>query len=160
MNQTLNQKRRVLLKGTFAAGATGLAISAGLLTPKAVLAAWPKAAFEAKDTNAALTASLGSSAATESSDIKLKAPDIAENGAVVPVTVTSSIANTESISILVAGNGTPLAATFNLGATTKGVVSTRIKMGKTSDVTAVVKAGGKLYSTSKNVKVTIGGCGG
>ncbi|MFV2005028.1 MAG: thiosulfate oxidation carrier protein SoxY [Gammaproteobacteria bacterium] len=156
----MNHNRRVLLKGTFAAGATGIAISAGLLTPKTVLAAWPKAAFEAKDANAALEASLGSSSTTESSDIKLKAPDIAENGAVVPVTVTSSIANTESISIVVAKNAMPLAATFNLGATTKGVISTRIKMGKTSDVTAVVKAGGKLYSTSKNVKVTIGGCGG
>jgi sulfur-oxidizing protein SoxY len=156
----MNQNRRVLLKGTLAAGATGIAISAGLLTPKAVLAAWPKAAFEAKDSNAALEASLGSSSTTESADIKLKAPDIAENGAVVPVTVTSSIANTEAISIVVAENATPLAATFNLGATTNGFVSTRIKMGKTSDVTAVVKAGGKLYSTSKNVKVTIGGCGG
>jgi sulfur-oxidizing protein SoxY len=156
----MNHNRRVLLKGTFAAGATGIAISAGLLTPKTVLAAWPKAAFEAKDANAALEASLGSSSTTESSDIKLKAPDIAENGAVVPVTVTSSIANTESISIVVAKNAMPLAATFNLGANTKGVISTRIKMGKTSDVTAVVKAGGKLYSTSKNVKVTIGGCGG
>mgnify|MGYP001812595674 FL=1 len=156
----MNQNRRVLLKGTFAAGATGLAISAGLLTPKAVLAAWPKAAFEAKDANAALEASMGSSSTTESGDIKLKAPDIAENGAVVPVTVTSGIDGTEQISIVVAGNQTPLAATFNLGATTSGFVSTRIKMGKTSDVTAVVKAGGKLYSTSKNVKVTIGGCGG
>jgi len=156
----MNQNRRVLLKGTFAAGATGIAISAGLLTPKAALAAWPKAAFEATDTNAALEASLGSSSTTKSSDIKLKAPDIAENGAVVPITVTSKIANTEAISIVVAENGTPLAATFNLGANTKGFVSTRIKMGKTSDVTAVVKAGGKLYSTSKNVKVTIGGCGG
>ena len=123
-------------------------------------AAWPKAAFEAKDSKAALEASLGSSSTTESADIKLKAPDIAENGAVVPVTVTSNIANTETISIVVAENATPLAATFNLGANTKGFVSTRIKMGKTSDVTAVVKAGGKLYSTSKNVKVTIGGCGG
>jgi len=156
----MNHNRRVLLKSTFAAGATGIAISAGLLTPKAVLAAWPKAAFEAKDSNAALQATYGSSSTTESSDIKLKAPDIAENGAVVPITVTSSIANTESISIVVAKNSMPLAATFNLGATTKGFVSTRIKMGKTSDVTAVVKAGGKLYSTSKNVKVTIGGCGG
>ncbi len=156
----MNQNRRVLLKGTFAAGATGIAISAGLLTPKAVLAAWPKAAFEAKDVNAALEASLGSSATTESGDIKLKAPDIAENGAVVPVTVTSKIADTESISIVVPKNAMPLAATFNLGATTKGFVSTRIKMGKTSDVIAVIKAGGKLYSTSKNVKVTIGGCGG
>ena len=156
----MNQNRRVLLKGTFAAGATGLAISAGLLTPKAVLAAWPKAAFEAKDSKAAIEASMGSSDMAESGDIKLKAPDIAENGAVVPVTVTSKIDGTEQISIVVAGNATPLAATFNLGATTSGFVSTRIKMGKTSDVTAVVKAGGKLYSTSKNVKVTIGGCGG
>lgn len=156
----MNHKRRVLLKSTFAAGATGIAISAGLLTPKAVLAAWPKAAFEAKDVNAALEASLGSSTTTKSGDIKLKAPDIAENGAVVPITVTSKIANTESISIVVPKNAMPLAATFNLGATTKGFVSTRIKMGKTSDVIAVVKAGGKLYSTSKNVKVTIGGCGG
>jgi sulfur-oxidizing protein SoxY len=156
----MNQNRRVLLKGTLAAGATGIAISAGLLTPKAALAAWPKAAFEAKDTKAALEASLGSSSTTESGDIKLKAPDIAENGAVVPITVTSNIAGTEAISVVVAENGTPLAATFNLGATTTGEVSTRIKMGKTSDVIAVVKAGGKLYSTSKNVKVTIGGCGG
>ncbi len=156
----MNVKRRLLLKSTFAAGATGIAISAGLLTPRAVLAAWPKAAFEAKDANSALQASLGSSSLTDSADIKLKAPDIAENGAVVPITVTSKIANTESISIVVANNSTPLAATFNLGSNTDGYVSTRIKMGKTSDVTAVVKAGGKLYSTSKNVKVTIGGCGG
>ena len=156
----MNQNRRILLKGTFAAGATGVAISAGLLTPKAVLAAWPKAAFEAKDSKAALEAAFGSSATSESGDIKLKAPDIAENGAVVPVTVTSNIDGTESISLVVAENGTPLGATFNLGANTQGYVSTRIKMGKTSDVTAVVKAGGKLYSTSKNVKVTIGGCGG
>ena len=156
----MNHNRRVLLKGTFAAGATGIAISAGLLTPKTVLAAWPKAAFEAKDSDAALQASLGSSNTTKSGDIKLKAPDIAENGAVVPITVTSKIANTEAISIVVSKNAMPLAATFNLGATTKGFVSTRIKMGKTSDVIAVVKAGGKLYSTSKNVKVTIGGCGG
>jgi len=156
----MNHKRRVLLKSTLAAGATGVAISAGLLTPKAVLAAWPKAAFEAKEANAALEAALGSSAATESGEIKMKAPDIAENGAVVPITVTSDIDGSESISIVVKENGTPLAASFNMGPDTAAFVSTRIKMAKTSDVTAVVKAGGKLYSASKNVKVTIGGCGG
>jgi len=102
----------------------------------------------------------GSSKTTPSKNIKLKAPDIAENGAVVPITITSNIPHTESISIVVAKNPSPLAATFNLGPTTKGYISTRIKMSKTSDVTAVIKAGGKLYSTSKNVKVTIGGCGG
>ena len=156
----MNQNRRVLLKGTLAAGATGIAISAGLLTPKAALAAWPKAAFEATDSKAAMEAALGNSSATESADIKLKAPDIAENGAVVPITVTSKIANTESISVIVAENGTPFAASFNLGATTSGFVSTRIKMGKTSNVIAVCESGGKLYSARKEVKVTIGGCGG
>jgi sulfur-oxidizing protein SoxY len=156
----MNNNRRILLKGTLAAGATGMAISAGLLTPKAVMAAWPKAAFEAKDVDGALNAALGSASTSDSSKIKLKAPDIAENGAVVPITVTSSISGTESISILVAKNASPMTATFNLGANTEGYVSTRIKMGKTSDVVAVVKAGGKLFSTKKQVKVTIGGCGG
>ena len=127
----MNHNRRTLLKGTMAASATGLAISAGLLTPKAVLAAWPKAAFEAKDVNAALAASQGSSDTSASKKIKLKAPDIAENGAVVPITVTSSISGTKSISVLVAKNAQPLTATFNLGSTTEGYISTRIKMGKT-----------------------------
>lgn len=156
----MNHNRRILLKGTLAASATGIAIGAGLLAPKTVLAAWPKAAFEATDVDAALTAAMGSSNASESAKIKLKAPDIAENGAVVPITVTSEIGGTNSISILVAENASPMTASFNLGANTEGYVSTRIKMGKTSDVVAVVKADGKLYSSKKQVKVTIGGCGG
>ncbi len=156
----MNTNRRSFLKSSVTASAIGVAVSAGLITPRAVLAAWPKAAFEATDVNGAISAALGSSNASKSGDIKLKAPDIAENGAVVPVTVTSKIAGTESISILVAKNGTPLAAKFNLASNTEGFVSTRIKMGKTSDVVAVVKAGGKLYTATKEVKVTIGGCGG
>jgi sulfur-oxidizing protein SoxY len=124
------------------------------------MAAWSKEAFESEDMNTALSASMGSSKMTESDKVKLKAPDIAENGAVVPVTVTSGIDGTSSIGIIVANNPTPLTATFNLGPTTEGYISTRIKMGKTSDVIAVVKAGGKLYSAKKEVKVTIGGCGG
>ena len=156
----MNQNRRFLLKGTLAASAAGVAISAGLLTPKAVMAAWSKDAFEAADVNAALTASMGSATHSESGDVKLKAPDIAENGAVVPITVSSSIAGVESIGILVSSNAQPLTATFNLGPNTEADVSTRIKMGKTADVIAVVKANGKLYSAKKQVKVTIGGCGG
>jgi sulfur-oxidizing protein SoxY len=124
------------------------------------MAAWPKEAFESKDLNTALSASMGSSDMTDSDKVRLKAPDIAENGAVVPVTVTSGIDGTTSIAIIVAKNATPLTATFNLGPTTEGYIATRIKMGKTSDVIAVVKAGGKLYSAKKEVKVTIGGCGG
>jgi sulfur-oxidizing protein SoxY len=149
-----------MLKGSLAAGAVGVAVGAGLLTPRAVMAAWSKEAFESEDMNTALSASMGSSKMTESDKVKLKAPDIAENGAVVPVTVTSGIDGTSSIGIIVANNPTPLTATFNLGPTTEGYISTRIKMGKTSDVIAVVKAGGKLYSAKKEVKVTIGGCGG
>jgi sulfur-oxidizing protein SoxY len=149
-----------MLKGSLAAGAVGVAVGAGLLTPRAVMAAWSKEAFESEDMNTALSASMGSSKMTDSDKVKLKAPDIAENGAVVPVTVTSGIDGTSSIGIIVANNPTPLTATFNLGPTTEGYISTRIKMGKTSDVIAVVKAGGKLYSAKKEVKVTIGGCGG
>ncbi len=156
----MNNKRRSFIKSSAAAGAFGVAVGAGLITPRAVLAAWPKAAFEAKELDSALKSAFGSSSMTESSDITLKAPEIAENGAVVPVTVTSTIPNAESISILISENPTPLAASFKLGSNTEGFVSTRVKMGKTSDVVAVVKSGDKLYSSKLLVKVTIGGCGG
>ena len=152
-------QRRTFLKGTLAASATGIAVGAGLLTPATVLAAWPKAAFDAKDVDSAVTAIVGGTPAA-SGDIKIKAPDIAENGAVVPVTVTTTIAGLESVSILASANPFPLLASFNMTAATLPYVSTRIKMGKTGNVVAVVKAGGKLYSASKEVKVTIGGCGG
>lgn len=156
----LNVKRRVLLRGTLAAGAVGAAVGAGLLQPGVVLAAWPKEAFEAKSVEEALTASLGSPQAEESEQIKVKAPDIAENGAVVPVTVSTDLADIESITVLSAENGSPMSAKFELGAGAVGFVSTRIKMAKTSDVVAVVKTGEGLFSARKSVKVTIGGCGG
>jgi len=153
--------RRTLLKRTLALSAVSVAASAGLLTPGQVLAAYPKNAFEAKDTASALSAALGSSGFEHSDGIEIKAPDIAENGSVVPVTVevSSALSNVESISILAESNGTPLVAIFNLNGS-EAFVSTRIKMGKTGDVVAVVKSGGKLYSNKKEVKVTIGGCGG
>jgi sulfur-oxidizing protein SoxY len=153
-------KRRIFLKGSLATGALGVAVSAGLITPRTTLAAWSKGAFESKDVNSALSGLFGSSDLTGSDKIKIKAPDIAENGAVVPVSVTTTIAGAKSISILTEKNQQPLTASFELGAGTEGYVSTRIKMGKTSSVIAVVKADGKLYSTGKEVKVTIGGCGG
>ena len=151
--------RRTLLKRTLAVSAVSIAASAGLLAPGQVLAAYPKAAFEAKNSASALTSALGSANYEHSDDIKIKAPDIAENGSVVPVTVQSSLANVESIAILSEANGTPLVAYFNLSGS-EAYVSTRIKMGKTGDVIAVVKSGGKLYANKKEVKVTIGGCGG
>jgi len=154
------QSRRTFLKGSLASGAVAVAVGAGLLTPQTVLAAWPKGAFEAKGVDKTMSALFGSSSTADSKDIKIKAPDIAENGAVVPVSVTTGIAGIESISILAASNPSPLTSSFNLGANAEGYVSTRIKVRKTSKVTAVVKAGGKLYAASKDVKVTIGGCGG
>ena len=156
----INMKRRTFLKGSVAAGAVSAAVGAGLLTPRMVLAAWPTAAFEAGSVDSALDALAGAHQLEGSDKISIRAPDIAENGAVVPVSVTTSIAGAESISILAEKNAAPLTASFKLGPNTEGYISTRIKMGKTSSVIAVVKAGGKLYSTGKEVKVTIGGCGG
>ena len=152
-------KRRVFLKRSAAAGAVGVAVGAGLLAPQAVLAAWPKAAFEAKKIDEAIGALMGSPGTEASDKITIKAPDIAENGAVVPVTVSTDMA-AESIAVIAEQNPSPLAAAFNMGPGAQGYVSTRIKMGKTGDVVAVVKAGGKLYANRKGVKVTIGGCGG
>jgi len=155
-----DMKRRLFLKGSVAAGAVSTAVGAGLLTPQAVLAAWPEAAFKAKAVDEAMNALLGSSDTTESTDIEVKAPDIAENGAVVPVTISTTIAGVESIAIVAAENPVPLVANFVLGEDAEGFCGTRIKMGKTSDVVAVVKTADGAFSASKNVKVTIGGCGG
>lgn len=156
----MNIKRRVFLKGSLAASTVGVAVGAGLLTPQAVIAAWNESAFQAKSIDDALTAAMGGASNSASDTIKIKAPDIAENGAVVPVSVSAEMAGVESIALLAEGNNTPLLAVFMLGAGAVPDVSTRIKMGKTSDVIAVVKAGGKMLSARKSVKVTIGGCGG
>ena len=150
--------RRILLKSTLAVSAVGVAATAGLLTPGQVLAAYPKAAFEAKDAAGALSAAVGSGSFDHSDDIKIKAPDIAENGAVVPVTVSTGM-SADSITLLADANNSPMVASFDLS-NAESFVSTRIKMGKTGNVLAVVKSGGKLFANKKEVKVTIGGCGG
>lgn len=152
-------KRRTFLQGTFAATAAGMAVGAGLLSPRAVLADWAahKGAFEAASLADAFKV-MGDAKA--SSDITVKAPDIAENGAVVPITVSSTIAGVTSISILAEKNSQPLSAIFNLGEGAEAFVSTRLKIGNTGNVVAIVKAGDKSYKAHKEVKVTIGGCGG
>ena len=155
----MNNLRRNILKGAGSAGVVGVAVMAGLLKPGMAFAAWNKAGFEAKDMAGAMGAVGGANAAA-SGDISVKAPDIAENGAVVPVEITSSIAGTDGIAIIAEKNGFPLIADFKLMNGADGYVSTRIKMGATSNVVAVVTAGGKSYKAHKEVKVTIGGCGG
>ncbi|ODU40509.1 MAG: thiosulfate oxidation carrier protein SoxY [Thiobacillus sp. SCN 63-374] len=151
--------RRNVLKGAAGAGTVAIAVAAGLLKPTQAMAAWNKSAFEAKNVGDAMKG-LGVAGPADSKEITIKAPDIAENGAVVPVEVTSSIAGTTSIAILAEKNATPLVGTYNMAGGTQGYISTRIKMGQTSLVRAVVNAGGKSYTAAKEVKVTIGGCGG
>ena len=154
----IDAKRRILLKGSLAAGAVGMAIGAGLLTPRLVLAAWPEAAFSAQNVDDALKGLLGNAAHEPSDKIDLKAPDIAENGAVVPVTVETTLEGASSITLVAAGNMMPLVASFELGKGALPFISTRIKMGKTANLIALVKAGDKVYSASREVKVTVGGC--
>ena len=154
----MNIVRRSFLKFAGSVSALAAAGAAGLLHTAAALAAWNKAGFESKALADTLK-SLGVSNPAESRDITITAPDIAENGAVVPVAVTSRIPNTEQISIVAEKNPFPLAATFDIGNGGEGYVSTRIKMGQTSDVWAVVKAGGKFFTAKKEVKITVGGCG-
>ena len=152
-------KRRTFLKGTVASGMLGVAASAGLLMPRMVLAAWPKAAFDAKKIDDGLNALYGSASTAASGDIKIKAPDIAENGAVVPISVSTGM-KASSIAVLIKENPSPVTCSYELGGDTVGFISCRVKMGKTSDLIAVVKSGGKLYSATRKIKVTIGGCGG
>ncbi|MDZ7593903.1 MAG: thiosulfate oxidation carrier protein SoxY [Thiobacillus sp.] len=155
----MNPLRRNVLKGAAGAGAVAVAVAAGLLKPTQAMAAWNKGAFEAKNVGDVMK-NLGVSAPADSKDISIKAPDIAENGAVVPVEVTSGIAGITSIVVIAEKNAQPLVGTFNLSGGAQGFISTRIKMGQTSLVRAVVNAGGKSYTAAKEVKVTIGGCGG
>ena len=158
----MNQTRRTFLQAGMTAGTIAVVASAGLLTPRSVLAAWPKSAFDAKSIDDAMKSLNGSAAgsATNSTDITVEAPDIAENGAVVSVTIKTTIKNTEQISVFVPANANALCASYILTSATDGFVTGRIKMRKTSDVIAMVNAGGKLYTAKKPVKVTLGGCGG
>ena len=117
-------------------------------------------AFTAKEADGTLKALLGDKPLQASDDIVLKVPDIAENGAVVPVTVTTTIADVRRISLIIDENPNPLSASFKLLPGGVADISTRIKMGQSSDVRAIVETDTTAYFTSKNVKVTIGGCGG
>jgi sulfur-oxidizing protein SoxY len=153
--------RRKVLKGTGGLALFGVAASAGMLgsTEALAQAAWNKAAFDTKNLNDTVKA-LGGSGATESKDIVITSPDIAENGAVVPFSIASKLPKTETLALLVEKNPSMLAASFTIPDGTEPAVTTRVKMGQTSNVLALVKADGKFYYAMKEVKVTLGGCGG
>ena len=157
----MNRGRRELLKTGGGATLMALVAAAGWLKPgEASAQAWNKNAFEAKTMDEAMKA-FGGGTPAQSKDIAfVSTPDIAENGAVVPIGVTSAIPKTESIAILIEKNPNMLAASFEIPPGTDAAISTRVKMGQSSNVYALVKADGKYYVASKEVKVTLGGCGG
>jgi sulfur-oxidizing protein SoxY len=156
----MNLTRRSVLKAGGSASLFAVLAAAGMLRPDASLAAdWNQKAFDAKNLKDAFEA-LGAGVRIDSADIVMTAPEIAENGAVVPIGVSSKLPGTESIAILIAKNPNPLAAGFDIPAGTEPGVMTRVKLAETSDVHVLVKAQGKYYVTKKEIKVTIGGCGG
>jgi sulfur-oxidizing protein SoxY len=153
--------RRLILQGAASVALVGLGNLPFNLAPAFAAAndKYPEDAFKAKSDTDAIKSLYGKTA--EPSDkVKLDAPEIAENGAVVPISVSSSLADVTSISILVADNPNALAASYKIPAGTLPSVANRLKMAKTTNVIAIVEAGGKLYSATKEVKVTVGGCGG
>jgi sulfur-oxidizing protein SoxY len=146
--------RRLFISG-------GLALAALTALPRALLAAaWPEKAFSSPLASEAMIDLLGTDKTIPSDQISMKAPEIAENGAVVPIRIKTTLENVESISIIVEKNPRPLAATVEILQGTLPEFSSRIKMRETSQVLVVVKTDSGLYSTSKEIKVTIGGCGG
>ena len=156
----MQQSRRKALKTGGGAGVLALLVAAGLVRPGELMAQGASpAAFSMKTVPEAMRA-MGAQSPAVSAGILIKAPEIAENGAVVPIAIESRLAGTESITLLIEKNPNPLAASFNIPAGTEPNVSTRVKMGESSDVYALVKADGKFYMAKKEIKITLGGCGG
>jgi sulfur-oxidizing protein SoxY len=152
--------RRKALKTGGGLGLLGLFAALGLIRPGLVWAKDEKSAFEAKSMSEALDALGVLEEKSNSVAIRLTVPEIAENGAVVPVTVISDLPDTERIHILVEKNPNVLAANFFFPEGTDSFVTTRVKMRETSNVIALVRANGQFYRVQREVKVTAGGCGG
>ena len=153
--------RRLILKGAGSVALAGLGIIS--FRPAPALAAandrYPEDAFKQKNEKEAIKLLYGRTA--EPSDkIKLDAPEIAENGAVVPISVNTTLTDVTSVSFLVSENPNVLAAYYKIPPGTMPNLANRLKMAKTTNVTVLVEAGGKLYGVTREVKVTVGGCGG
>jgi sulfur-oxidizing protein SoxY len=161
LDDNLPVTRRLVLRGAGSVALAGLGVVV-LPAPSVFAAAndkYPEDAFKQKDNKEAIRLLYGRNA--EPSDkIKLDAPEIAENGAVVPISVSTTLADVTSIAFVVPENPNVLAAYYKIPQGTMPNVANRLKMAKTSNVTVIVEAGGKLFSASKEVKVTVGGCGG
>jgi sulfur-oxidizing protein SoxY len=154
-------KRREFIQSTTGAAALGLAVSVGVFpTTASAQTAWNKAAFEAKSLAEVVKALGGTEAATENKDVILSAPEIAENGNVVRLGAQSAIAGTTWLGLVVEKNPAALTAGFDVMAGTEANMSTNVKMGQSTNVYALAKVGDKYFYAVKEVKVTLGGCGG
>ena len=160
MMSDINLERRKALKAGGSLGLLALFGAYGLLKSGIARAEWNKTAFSAKAMDEALSAMGAINPEKNGVFIQLTVPEIAENGAIVPVSVVSTLPNVEQITIFADKNPNVMAANFVFPAGTESVVTTRVKMAKTSNIVALVKADGKFYITAKEVKVTAGGCGG
>ncbi len=156
----MDEARRVVLRGAGATGMLAAALAAGLLKPeRAIAASWNKAAFDSKSPVDALQ-KMGAANPENTGDIVIEAPEIAENGAVVPIEITSKVPGTTSLAVLIEKNPQPLAGQFQFMAGALPFVKVNVKMGGSSLVRVVAQAGGKYYTATKEIKVTLGGCGG
>jgi len=151
--------RRNFIKNSMLFAGSLVAVPSLIVSSKAY-AAWPEKSFDIKDLTESVSSVYGHSNLEESSKVKLKAPEIAENGAIVPINVSTTLDNVESIMIFVENNPQPLSSGYKLTSLSEPSIGTRLKMGKTSNVMAAVKSGDKVYTSTQEVKVTIGGCGG
>ena len=158
----MNSRRRNFLQTGGGMTLLTMLAATGWLTPRDAAAAdaWNAAAFDTKSMDDTMKALGGGTPVPSKAIAFVQTPDIAENGAVVPVGITSTIPNTQSIAILIEKNPNMLAAVFDIPAGTDPSISTRVKMGQSSNIVALVKADGKYYYAAKEVKVTLGGCGG
>ena len=151
----LKSKRNFLIKSTC------LIALSFISSVNSVFAEWKESLFTHMDLNDLLSSLTNNNAPKESENIHIKAPEIAENGAVVPVSVNTSIEDVTSISIIVDNNPSPLTSSFNINSQLEAYVSTRVKMAKSSNIIALVSTkDNKFFTASKGIKVTIGGCGG
>ena len=158
----MNSRRRNFLHTGGGMTLLTMIAATGWLTPREAAAAdgWNAAAFDTKSMDDTMKALGGGTPVPSKAITFVQTPDIAENGAVVPVGITSTIPNTQSIAILIEKNPNMLAAVFDIPTGTDPSISTRVKMGQSSNIVALVKADGKYYYAAKEVKVTLGGCGG
>jgi len=157
----MNPRRRNLLQTGSGMTLLTMLAAAGWLQPGMALAeGWNAAAFDTKSMDETMKALGGGTPVPSKGVTFVQTPDIAENGAVVPVGVVSAIPNTQSIAILIEKNPNMLAAVFDIPPGTEPSITTRVKMGQSSNIYALVKADGKYYFAAKEIKVTLGGCGG